>query len=28
VQVVAEQPQEAFAFVEFNAEALGFLAGG
>ena len=28
VEVVAEQPQETFAVVEFDAEAFGFLAGG
>jgi len=28
VQVVAEQPEEVFAVVEFDAEAFGFLAGG
>ena len=28
VKVVAEQPQQVFAVVEFDAEALGFLAGG
>jgi hypothetical protein len=28
VEVMAQQPQQALAFVEFNAQALGFLAGG
>jgi hypothetical protein len=27
VEVMAEQPQQALAFVEFNAQPLGFLAG-
>jgi hypothetical protein len=27
VEVTAQQPQHALAFVEFNAQALGFLAG-
>ena len=28
VQVVAQKPEEAFSFVEFDPEAFGFLAGG
>jgi hypothetical protein len=27
VEVMAEQPQQALAFVEFNAQPLGFVAG-
>jgi hypothetical protein len=27
VEVMAEQPRQALAFVEFNAQPLGFLAG-
>jgi hypothetical protein len=28
VKVMAEQPQQVFAVVEFDAEPFGFLAGG